>query len=94
MPEKLGLSTYLLQAIQGGSPEENAKLIMQIFEGVRGPQRDAVILNAAAGLLAAEKVNCLQDGVNLASEVIDTGKARQKLQNMIDYSHSPSRTER
>jgi anthranilate phosphoribosyltransferase len=87
-PEALGLNTSPLQTIQGGTPEENAGLITRIFAGARGPHRDAVILNAAAGLLAADKVESLQHGVKLAGEVIDSGKAQQKLQQMVEYTRN------
>jgi anthranilate phosphoribosyltransferase len=89
-PESLGLKTCPLSALQGGTPEENAELIKRVFEGARGPHRDAVVLNAAGGLLAADKADSLKEGVKIAAEAIDSGKAKKKLQAMIEYSRQPA----
>ena len=87
-PESLGLKRWPIEAIHGGTPEDNAVLIRRVFQGNRGPHRDAVILNAASGLLTSEKVACWEDGVIMAGEVIDSGKASQKLQQMVEYTHN------
>ena len=87
-PERLGLKRWPIESIQGGTPEENAELIRRVFQGVRGPHRDAVILNAACGLLAAEKVASWEDGATMAGEAIDSGKASQKLQQMVEYTRN------
>jgi anthranilate phosphoribosyltransferase len=87
-PEGLGLKTWPIKSIQGNSPDENAGLIRRIFLGNKGSHRDAVILNAAAGLLAAEKVDSLQDGVKIAGETIDSGNAYNKLQQMVEYTRN------
>jgi anthranilate phosphoribosyltransferase len=87
-PESLGLKSWPIESIRGGSPEENAELIRRVFEGDKGPHRDAVIINAAAGLLTAEKVSSWKDGAKMAGEVIDSGKARHKLQQIVDYTQN------
>jgi anthranilate phosphoribosyltransferase len=85
-PEGLGLKSWPLESIQGGTSDENAVLIRQVLQGIKGPHRDAVILNAAAGLLAAERVDSLQDGVTMAGKVIDSGKAASKLKEMAEFT--------
>ena len=87
-PESLGLNSWPIESIQGGAPEENADLIRQVFRGTRGPHRDAVVLNAAAGLLAADMVASLPEGVKMAEEVIDSGKASRKLKEMIEFTQT------
>lgn len=87
-PEELELKSWPIESILGGTPEENAGLIRQVLQGVIGPHRDAVVLNAAAGLLAADKVSSLQEGVILAGQVIDSGKAAGKLKEMVKFTQS------
>ena len=87
-PEDLGLSRAKLDSLKGGTLDENAALLRRILVGVPGPQRDVVLMNAAAGLLAGDKVETLQQGVALAKEVIDSGKALEKLEQLIELSQS------
>lgn len=82
-PADFGLKTALAAEIQGGSPAENAEIIRSIFRKEKSPRRDIVLLNAAAGLCAVGRVNTLQDGIKLAGEVIDSGKALLKLEQLI-----------
>ena len=66
--------------MQGGNPEANAAIIRRILDGEdRGPKRDAVLLNAAAALQVAGRVNGLAAGLELAAQTIDSGAARVKL---------------
>jgi anthranilate phosphoribosyltransferase len=62
-------------------------MLRRVFSGARGPQRDVIVLNAAAGLLAGDKVESLSQGVTLAVEIIDNGKAREKLEQLIQCSN-------
>jgi anthranilate phosphoribosyltransferase len=82
-PADFGMNTAPSTGIQGGSPAENAQIIRSVFNGKKSPRRDIVLLNAAAGLYAAEKVNTLQEGVTLAGQVIDDGKALARLEQLI-----------
>lgn len=86
-PEDLGLEKYSIQEIQGGSAEENKRIILNIFNGEMGPKRDVVVLNSAAGLYVANKVNSLEEGINFAQEIIDSGKAMKKLEEMIEFTN-------
>lgn len=86
-PEELGLRRCPMEALQGGTPEENAFITRSILKGERGPRRDAVALNAAAALYAAGKCPGLQEGIAMAEELIDSGKANAQLEAFIARSH-------
>ncbi len=85
-PEDFGLPRTSLNSLKGGTAAENAALLRTILGGRQGPQRDVVLLNAAAALVAGDKVKTLQQGVELAKEVIDSGKALKKLEGLIEFS--------
>ncbi len=87
-PEDFGLSRAGLAALRGGTTAENAALLRSILAGASGPQRDVVVMNAAAGLLVGDKVRTLQQGVELARKVIDDGQALAKLEQLIEFSQS------
>jgi anthranilate phosphoribosyltransferase len=72
--------------IRGGTPEENAETLKIILSGAKGAKRDVVVLNAAAALLAGEKVRDFDQGAAFAQETIDSGKALNKLKKLIDYT--------
>jgi anthranilate phosphoribosyltransferase len=74
-PESVGLVRGTLADIAGGDAAENAAIVRAILGGESGPRRDVVLLNAAAGLLAAGKVADLAEGVALARDSIDSGRA-------------------
>jgi anthranilate phosphoribosyltransferase len=78
-PEDAGLSPHPFEAILGGSPSENAQAFRALLDGAPGAYRDAVLLNAAAALVVADKAGTLRDGVALARESIDSGAARSKV---------------
>ncbi len=85
-PEMVGLKRSSLEEIQGGAPEKNANILLRVLKGEPGPPRDVVLLNTAALFVAAEKVSNLRDGVEMARESIDSGRAMQKLEEMIRFS--------
>ena len=87
-PEDFGLERSSLDAIQGGDAQTNAALIRMVLEGSRGPHRDAVVLNAGAAIAAAGLAEGLADGVNRASEAIDSGRAQAKLDALCQLSAS------
>ena len=87
-PEDFGLTRGTKQDIEGGEPEYNAQLSRAILSGeLTGPKRDVVLLNAACGLYVAGKAECIQDGIALAAELIDTGKALEKLEEFVAASN-------
>ena len=79
-PEELGFTRAPLEAIRGGSPEENAEICVSILQGERGPRRDVVLLNAGTALVAAGVAGKIVDGVMLAARSIDSGEAYAKLE--------------
>ncbi len=86
-PESLGLARYSFDEIKGGDAKENAKITYEILSGkLHGAKRDMVLANAAAALVADKKVSTLPEGIELAKEAIDSGKALKKLQQIIDIS--------
>ncbi len=73
--------------IKGGDPAENARILRDLLNGQPGPCRQIVLLNAAAAILVGEKVERLEQGIELAAQSIDSGAARQKLETLIEYSN-------
>lgn len=86
-PEDFGLPRASLEEIQGGDARQNSEIILDVLSGRRGPRRDIVLLNAAAAFVAASRVGHLKEGVLLAAESIDSGKALNKLQRLIEFSN-------
>lgn len=88
-PEDFGMQRCAIGDIAGDTPEYNAGVIQRIFSGEeQGPKRDIVVLNAAGSLLVADKVGTLQEGAKVAKEVIDSGAAEAKLEQLIQVSNS------
>ncbi len=87
-PDDFGLPQASLDSLRGGTLEENAALLRGVLAGTPGPQRDVVLMNAAAGLLAGDRVDTLRQGAALAGEVIDQGHALAKLEQLIKFSRS------
>jgi anthranilate phosphoribosyltransferase len=82
-PEDAGIQRASLEAVKGGSPAENAARIRAIFSGTKGPDRDFVLLNAAAALIAGGRAKDLRDGVQVAAEAIDSGAASRVLDAFV-----------
>jgi anthranilate phosphoribosyltransferase len=74
-PAELGLKRAPVESMRGGGPEENARLAREVLGGATGPRRDVVLLNAAAALRAAGLAKDWRDGIGLAAEAIDSGRA-------------------
>ncbi len=87
-PEDFGLSRSSIDSLKGGTANENAVLLRNVLAGASGPQRDVVLMNAAAALLAGDRVETLQQGIALAREVIDSGQAMAKLEQLIKLTQS------
>jgi anthranilate phosphoribosyltransferase len=87
-PEEVGLTLAgSLDDLAGGTPDDNARLFSAILTGTeRGPRRDVVVLNAAAGLLVAGRAGDLGEAVMQAASAIDDGRARQKLAELVSVS--------
>lgn len=85
-PSQFGLATYPIEAVAGGNSAENAQIIRNIFAGEKGAFRDIVVINSAAAYYLDEKVSSLAEGVKMAQDMIDTGKAADKLHHLITVS--------
>jgi len=85
-PEALGFRRHPLDALRGGSAQENAAIAVSILEGEAGPRRDAVLINAAAALYTAGRASTIEEGIGLARASIDSGAAMAKLQRLRDLS--------
>ncbi len=88
-PEDVGLARASRESLLGGTAEDNATIIRSVLSGEHGPQRDVVLLNAAAALLAAEVVTSMQEGVDLAAQAIDSGAALDTLERLARFSQNP-----
>jgi len=87
-PTDFGIKLAELKEIQGGSPEDNAKIIQDILSGKeKGPKRNIVLLNAGAAIYTAGKADSIQDGIDIAKDSIDSGKALEKLNNLKDWTN-------
>ena len=82
-PEDAGLGRAPLDAVRGGDPEHNAQALRALLKGETGPYRDIVLLNAAGALIVDGKAETLKDGVAIAAESIDSGRAAAKLDGLV-----------
>ena len=88
-PEDFGFKRCDKDELKGGTPEENAKITLGILNGEKGAKRDAVLLNAGASLYIGGKADSFKDGVKLAADIIDSGKALEVLNKFIEVSNRP-----
>ena len=88
-PEDFGLQRCRKEDLRGGTPEENAEITCSILRGEKGPRRDAVLMNAGASLYIGGKAGSMKDGIILAAQLIDSGKAAETLNRLITVSNRP-----
>jgi len=81
-PEEAGLPVHPFRDILGGTPEENGAAFRALLAGEKNAYRDAVLLNAAAALLVAEKAGSLREGAEMAAESIDSGAAKHRVEGL------------
>ncbi len=86
-PEDFGLNRCTKEDLKGGNPEENAEITRRILAGEKGPKRDAVLMNAGASLYIGGKADSFADGIKLAAKIIDSGKATETLEKLIEVSN-------
>ncbi len=86
-PEEMGLERCGKDDLRGGTPQENAEITRAILGGEKGPKRNAVLLNAGAALYVAGKTDSIADGVKLAAETIDSGKAKAQLEKFVELTN-------
>ena len=88
-PEDFGFERCTKDDLKGGTPEENAKITREILGGAKGHKRNAVLMNSGAALYIGGKTETLKDGIALAAEIIDSGKALETLDKLIEVSNRP-----
>ena len=88
-PEQFGLERCTKEDLAGGTPEENAAITRSVLGGEKGPRRNAVLMNAGASLYIGGKADSMKDGISLAAELIDSGKALETLEKLIKISNRP-----
>ena len=88
-PEEFGFERCKKEDLRGGTPQENAEIVRRILSGEKGPKRNAVLLNAGASLYIGGKADSIREGVELAANIIDSGKASETLDKLIRISNEP-----
>ena len=88
-PEDFGFERCTKDDLKGSTPDDNARITRDILSGKKGHQRNAVLLNAGAALYIGGKADSMKEGVLLAAELIDSGKALQTLEKLIEVSNRP-----
>ncbi|MGA2075664.1 MAG: anthranilate phosphoribosyltransferase [Terriglobia bacterium] len=85
-PEEFGLARTPLEELRGGDAETNARLTLSVLRGESGPHRDVVLANAAAAFVLGGKAANFTEGVAMAAAVIDSGRALETLQRLLDFT--------
>jgi anthranilate phosphoribosyltransferase len=85
-PRELGIERCDPAELAGGSPEDNARTARDVFAGARGAKRDAVVLNAAGAIAAGGHGRDLREGIAVAEEAIDSGRAAARLEQLVAFS--------
>jgi anthranilate phosphoribosyltransferase len=97
LPEDFGVKRAPVKAIKGGTPEENAKILRAVLAGEKSPKRDVVVMNAAAAIAAGSRSRypaetsgtlVLKESARIAEDAIDSGRAQDKLEQLIKFSQS------
>jgi len=86
-PENFGLKRWDINLILGGDAKLNAEIIKRVLEGEKGPHRDVVLLNSGAGIYVSGLADSIDDGIKMAEEAIDSGKAKKKLEELINLTN-------
>jgi anthranilate phosphoribosyltransferase len=87
-PEEVGFKSCKLESLLGGDPQECAGILKSVLAGEKGPRRDIVLLNSGAALYIGEAAKSIADGIKVAAESIDSGKAQAKLARLVEMTNS------
>jgi anthranilate phosphoribosyltransferase len=86
-PEDFGMQRTGMDEFVVSSPRESAEMILGVLRGERGPRRDIVLLNAAAGIMAGGKAESFNEAISFAEEAIDSGRALEKLTRLVELTN-------
>jgi anthranilate phosphoribosyltransferase len=84
--DQTGLPRATIEDIRGGAKEDNAATMRRVFQGEKGPVRNVVLLNGGAALVVGDRADTVRQGVEMAAEIVDSGKALRKLDALIELS--------
>ena len=87
-PEDFGIKPADIESLRGGNAAENAGIILSILKGCKGPCRDIVVINSAAALYVGGVANSIRQGIYMVTDILDSGKAYEKLEELRRYSSS------
>ena len=87
-PEDFGIKRASLEELRGGTKEENASILTDVLKGKKGPRRQIVLINAGVCLAAADLAKDLKEGIKMAQDSIDSGKAKEKLEQLIAFTNN------
>ena len=87
-PEQFGLKRCRMEELHGGNAEQSAAIVRGVLHGDNGPARDVVLLNGGAALYVSGSAATIQDGMGLAAESIDSGKASEKLARLVEMTNA------
>jgi anthranilate phosphoribosyltransferase len=93
IPEDFGMERASPDDIKGGNSEANAKIIRNILDGEKGPRRNMVLLNTSAAFVVSGLAGGIEDGIKMAEKSIDSGKAKEKLDNLISLTKELARSD-
>jgi anthranilate synthase/phosphoribosyltransferase len=86
-PQDYGFSCCSLEDLKGGDLKTNCEIVMSILEGKRGPQRDVVLMNAAAAISLSGRAGSFNEALRMAEESVDSGSALRKMEDLITFSN-------
>jgi len=86
-PQDFGMKKAELLDIKGGTVEENASIAKKVIEGEKGPRQDVVLLNASSALITGGMAKDFKDGIKIARLSIESGKAKEKLEKLIEFTN-------
>jgi anthranilate phosphoribosyltransferase len=86
-PEELGIPRAAMADLRGGDAQANAAIVRGVLSGEKGPRRDIVLLNAAFGLVAADRAADPAEGLALAADAIDSGRAMRQLERLVELTN-------
>jgi len=90
-PEDVGVRRARLEDLLVDGPQESAAVVQGVLNGARGPARDIVLLNAGAAIYVGGRASSLEEGMALAADALDAGRARETLEALAELTHQASR---